>query len=1320
MRSFVNIVTSRKKTDIHGHTTEVTVIKPDYNSNGKDIMLKDGNFYAMLDTDTGMWETNESKAIELIDKKLYSYRDKIAQDDGFGGYIGKDGHVVVDCLSSSITNQIYLWKKWLRSLPPNHNYKPLDTDLTFKDDEVVGDMYRSKRLNYNIGEGSIENYDKLIGTLYSPDNRKKLEWSIGSIFAGDSKKIEKLVVLSGSKGTGKSTVIDLIMDLFDGYCGVFIAEALANKANQFSTEFLKDNPLVAVQDDGTLAKIDSPLINEIVSHKTIVVNEKNKSHYPLKVNTFLFLATNEKVDIHDTKMGIARRLLDVYPTGNKLHVSEYRKLVHNMSFELGAIAYRCLKVYKELGKEYYLNYVPDLMIDKTNYLRNFIFDNYERFIGQEYLTRDTLYKWYRDYCEESGISYIQKRIDFGEQIGEYFKDHHKVKWVNGKTYRHVYEGFREDLFNGIQELIKLDTNEIPGWLIFSSKTSKLDSFLGNCLAQYANEDGTPTTRWAFCTTSLIELDTGKLHFVKPPSNIIVIDFDIKDKDGNKDLHKNIEAASKWPKTYAELSKSGSGIHLHYIYNGDVSKLKTLYDKDIEIKVFKGNASLRRMVTRCNEEDIAIISSGLPIKEEKVLNEVVIKDEKHLRALIAKALRKEIEPYATKTSMDFIKKITDDYYKSGKVYDIRDMMPDIQAFANNSSHNALYCLGLINKINFMSDDDLKDAPKYDDDKIIFFDVEIFPNLFIICWKELGDNKKVVQMINPSSDEVAELCKHKLVGFNNRDYDNHILYARIMGYTNYELYDLSQRIITEKDRNAKFREAYKLSYTDIYDYASKKQGLKKWEIELGIHHQELGFKWDEPVPEDKWDLVAGYCCNDVIATEAVWNATAADFTARQILADIAGLSVNDTTNQCTTKIIVGDDRDPQSHYIYTDLSTIYPGYEFNAAGIDKSKYNEGAKIVSGKSFYRGEDPGEGGYVYATPGIHYNVGLLDVASMHPHSAYKLKIFGDYTERFYDLVRARLYIKHGDYESAGKLMDGLLKPYLKDKEASKQLAFALKIAINSVYGLTSAKFPNKLRDPRNVDNIVAKYGALFMINLKHEVQERGYTVVHIKTDSIKIANMDNKIKDFCMDYAKKYGFTFEHEATYEKICLVNESTYIAKDSSDHHWTATGAQFQVPYVFKTLFSHEPITFKDMCETKSVTSALYLDMNEGMPEGEHNYQFIGRVGSFVPVKDGVGGGILLREDKDKEGNVKYAAVVGTKKKNTKNEVYRWLDAEDVVALKKEGDVDTLYFNQMVEDAVDTISKYGDCNEFIHDAMPSWLEVPEGSPEEVEFPMNKPE
>lgn len=66
--------------------------------------------------------------------------------------------------------------------------------------------------------------------------------------------------------------------------------------------------------------------------------------------------------------------------------------------------------------------------------------------------------------------------------------------------------------------------------------------------------------------------------------------------------------------------------------------------------------------------------------------------------------------------------------------------------------------------------------------------------------------------------------------------------------------------------------------------------------------------------------------------------------------------------------------------------------------------------------------------------------------------------------------------------------------------MAFALKIPINSVYGMTSARFDNKFKDPRNIDNIVAKRGSLFMIDLKHFVQEQGFVVAHIKTDSIKI----------------------------------------------------------------------------------------------------------------------------------------------------------------------------------------------------------------------------
>lgn len=360
---------------------------------------------------------------------------------------------------------------------------------------------------------------------------------------------------------------------------------------------------------------------------------------------------------------------------------------------------------------------------------------------------------------------------------------------------------------------------------------------------------------------------------------------------------------------------------------------------------------------------------------------------------------------------------------------------------------------------------------------------------------------------------------------------------------------------------------------------------------------------------------------------------------------------------------------------------PGEEL-PAGWSVEPFFPGYTFDHGKSLYWGEEVGEGGYVYAEPGMYRAVALLDIASMHPSSIMAERLFGDiYTARFGDILAARLAIKHGEFEKAEKMLDGKLAPYLKDKDAAKNLAQALKIAINSVYGLTSAGFDNPFRDRRNIDNIVAKRGALFMVNLKHAVQDQGFTVAHIKTDSIKIPNATPEIVKFVMDYGKEYGYTFEHEATYDRMCLVNDAVYIAR-YEDGKWTATGTQFQVPYVFKKLFSREPIEFDDLCETKSVSTALYLDMNEGLPEDAHNYKFVGRVGRFSPIKAGCGGGLLLR--KTDKG---YSAATGSKG-------YRWMESEEVKKLGKEKDVDRSYYDRLVDEAVETISQYGDFEQFI--------------------------
>ena len=1232
----------------------------------RDLMVRGHDFYAVWDENTGMWSKNEVDVAKLVDNELYKYAETLKNEDAA---------VIVSSMSDFSSKSWLTYKNYVSRQPDC--YKALDTKIIFSDQDTTLEDYASHKLPYSLSSGECSSWDELVSVLYTPQERKKIEWAIGSVFTGDSKDIQKFFVFYGDAGTGKSTILNVIQWLFDGYYAIFDAKSLGNSHSQFSMEAFKGNPLVAIQHDGDLSRIeDNTRLNSIVSHEEMLVNEKHKSLYSVRMNAMLFMGTNKPVKITDAKSGIIRRLIDITPTGNKIPVDEYQKLMHNIKFELGAIAQHCINVYKTLGKHHYDNYRASEMQYKTDVFFNFVDANFFEFKKQEYITLKQAYAMYKEYCTDTGLPFTMPMYQFREELKNYFSEFRKDVTVDGKHLRSCYTGF---LASKIEYKPSEDFEEmkpVNDWLEMNTEHSLFDIFARDYPAQYAGENEAPLKKWSNVDTTLADIDTKKLHYVQVPINHIVIDFDLKDADGNKSVEKNVAAANEWPPTYAEFSKGGAGVHLHYIYDGDVEQLSRVYSEGIEVKVFNGNSSLRRRLSLCNDISIAHISGGLPTKERKVISNSTIKSERALRDMVVRNLKKEIHPN-TKPSIDFIYKILDDAYNSGMEYDISDMHTAILAFAANSTHQAKYCMDMVAKMHFVSKDleERRVEESREDKPLVFFDIEVFPNLLLVNYKAAGDSP-MVRMINPDPNAIEELFQYRLVGFNNRRYDNHILYARYLGHSIEECYLQSQKIING-DRDAFFTEAYRLSYTDVYDFSSKKQSLKKFEIELGIHHQELGLPWDEPVDPKRWVEVAEYCDNDVIATEAVFNARQADFVAREILADLSGLTVNDTTNQHTTRIIFGDDPNPQSKFVYTDLSEMFPGYKFEG----------------GHSSYRGEDPGEGGYVYSEPGMYSNVALIDVASMHPTSIENLNLFGPYTKRFSAIKQSRVAIKHHDYASAREHLEVInyrhvdLDRYLSSEELADKLAFSLKIVINSVYGLTSAKFPNKFKDPRNVDNIVAKRGALFMIDLKYAVQEKGWTVAHIKTDSIKIPDATPEMIEFVIDFGKKYGYDFEHEATYSKMCLVNKSTYIARYADGKHageWTATGAQFQQPYVFKTLFSKEPLIFDDMCETKTCKTAFYLDMNEGMPDGDHNYIFVGRAGQFTPVKAGVGGGRLVREQSGKY----YSA--------TDADGFRWLESERVRQLGLEDSVDASYYRRKVDDAVHDISEYGDFEWFVCD------------------------
>lgn len=1233
----------------------VREIYPDFIvGRSNDLMVRGKSFYAIWDEAKGLWSTDEYDVQRLVDEDLIrSQKQTTLKNEGVT-YL----RLMKDFSSKSWAN----FKNYLSNVADNA--QQLDTKITFSNSKRDKKDYISKHLSYPLLEGDIRSFEKIISVLYNPEERAKIEWAIGAIVSGESVNIQKFIVFYGDPGSGKSTILNIIQKLFECYCGTFEAKVLTS-SSPFALEAFKNNSLVAIDHDADLSKIeDNTRLNSIVSHEVMLMNEKNKPTYRIKSDALLFMGTNKAVKITDAKSGIIRRLIDVRPSGRKIRSDIYHVLMKQIDFELGAIAYHCLQVYNSMGKNYYDSYKPLDMILQTDIFFNFVESCYDVFINESGIRLQQAYVMYKEYCNDSMLDFKMPKYKFREELKNYFHEFYDVIRIDGAQIRSYYKGFISEKFSSV-----IDTPQsTPIDILTMDKTkSILDDLYKDCKAQYANSKEIPNFKWDKVNTKLSDIDTSKIHFIKPPENHIIIDFDIRDENGDKSMVKNIEAANLWPRTYSELSKSGGGIHLHYIYNGDLTRLARHYSDGVEIKVFSGDSSLRRKLTKCNDLPIAIINSGLPLKGEPMINLDTVKSEKGIRELIKRNLQKEIHP-GTKPSIDFIFKILDDAYKSGLSYDITDMRPAVLVFANNSTNQADYCIKLVNKMIFQSENMELTKDEYIKDEFVFFDVEVFPNLFIVVWKMAG--KSPVKMINPKPGDIENILKFKLIGFNCRRYDNHILYARYIGYNNEQLYTLSQRIISGSP-NALFSEAYNLSYTDVYDFASaaNKKSLKKFEIELGIHHQELGLKWNEPVPEEQWLNVADYCVNDVVATEIVFNHLSGDWAARQILAEISGLTVNDTTNSHSTKIVFGDDPKPQDKFIYTDLSTIFPGYKFQ----------------NGISIYRGEEVGEGGYVYAEPGIYVNVPVLDVESMHPTSIEQLNLFGPYTKRFSQLKQGRLAIKHKNYSGLKDILDGKITPFIPKIEngeiSPKDLSNALKTVINSAYGLTSAKFENKFRDPRNIDNIVAKRGALFMIDLKHAVQEKGFTVAHIKTDSIKIPNATSEIIEFIMEFGKKYGYNFEHEETYTKMCLVNDAVYIAKQQSDGKWSATGTQFAQPYVYKTLFSKETIDFKDLCEAKAVTTSMYLDMNEGLGD-EHDYRFVGRVGMFCPIKSGYGGGLLLRE---KDG--KYHAVTGTKG-------YRWMESEMVKQLSKEEYIDMDFYRKLTNDAIDKISKFGDYDWFI--------------------------
>lgn len=1222
-------------------------------NNSKDIICRGAHFHAYYDPTSGLWVQDKLELAKVIDKDIEEAAKRLEQQ--------KPDAVISKRLmlfhSSKLMEE---FAKFCKHLPTKDVV--FNTKVLFKSDKPKRTDYATAKLSYDPTDMPTPAFDEVMDTLYSPEEQAKILWFMGLILTGQSSKVHKFMYLYGGKGTGKGTVIKIFRNMLEEYVDDIDLQVLTSN-DPFATGQVKEVPLLIDEDtDISRIKKDTNLL-KLTAHEPMPINRKYASEYTGKFSGTLITASNQRYQVRNVDSGITRRAIVISPKGKQIPRKRYDELMSLLKFEYPGIAKKAIDHVNEVGLRVYEDVMDVEMAEATDLIFSFIRENEAHF--GDMITLAQASALYKEFLEDLGFETKGYKRRIKIELQRYYDVFYKKKKIDGMTLDNVYVGFKTDLVFPERKL-EIQQEESNA-LDLQVQPSVLDEIMISYPAQLANEEGIPTYTWLKCKTILADIDTRKLHFVRVPANHIVLDFDLKDAEGNKSLELNLEAASQYPETYAEVSKSGNGIHLHYYYDGPVEKLANEVSEHIEIKVFSGKSSLRRKLTMCNNKPMAHLSTGLPFKEESEMNkhtEEIIWSEKKIRTAIEKNLRKEYHS-ATKPSIDFIAHILKQAYDDGIKYDLRDMRQEVMSFAMNSTNHVQYCLGVVYnmKFNSIEEDDFYEmqikTEIVPDEELWFYDIEIFPNLLIVAFKKYGSTDRTV-WFNPTPQQLEQLMKRPLIGFNNRGYDNHLIYSAMLGASNIKLYHQSKEIVESGRGGAgKLGPAYEISYADIYEYNSTKQGLKKWEIELGIKHDELEFPWDQPLPEEQWERAGEYCANDVDATEALFKATYYDYKARLILASLTGLSVNATTQQHAAQWLFGNDKRPQDKFVYTDLATIFPGYKYEF----------------GKSTYMDEDPSEGGLVRHKPGVWKDVELFDVASMHPHAAKALNYFGPYQDRFNQLIDARIAVKHHDFELAATYFDGALKPYLTEADAD-DLAFALKIIINIVYGMTSAKFDNKFRHPDNVDNIVAKYGALFMITLKNELEKMGVEWVHIKTDSIKVVKPTEEVKKFIFDFGKKYGFDFEHEATYEIMALVNKAVYIAKygwadkASKIGKWEAVGTQFQVPYVFKTLFSNEELKIEDYAMTKSATAPIYIG---------DTY-----IGKTANVYASLTGEEMYRVADDKRG-----AVTGTKG-------YKWkLWSPDI----DKDDIDMSYYEGLNLAALKAIDKVGGAYQMFENQEP---------------------
>lgn len=407
--------------------------------------------------------------------------------------------------------------------------------------------------------------------------------------------------------------------------------------------------------------------------------------------------------------------------------------------------------------------------------------------------------------------------------------------------------------------------------------------------------------------------------------------------------------------------------------------------------------------------------------------------------------------------------------------------------------------------------------------LFYDTEVFLNENLAVFKDIDKNTVAIfrngEWICGPSRTLAELINGKiLVGYNNYAYDDYVLSAMMAGTSPFFVKAVNDSIISgERPRIAVNP---KICSLDCFQQIKYKSSLKKVEANIGqsIDESEVDFNIDRQMTLDELESTLQYCSRDVDATVDVFKMRWEEY-FKPKLSVVSMLpewqqerflryNVTTITAQVLTngkKVNRWATRRFSDRAFSEDYSL--PIFDNTPKSVVEMWRSEGVSKME-------IDALDCVFTFGSGGLHgtnktgqiyrerpeQKILLLDVASMYPNIILQINGLGkESTEIYKKIVEKRLSVKHTD----------------------PVLATALKLVVNSTYGLLKNEY-SKLYNPPAADSVCI-YGQAALYDLCVKLHGAGYEIINANTDGVCFYGDPDAYLPLQEQWQEEFGLTLE-----------------------------------------------------------------------------------------------------------------------------------------------------------------------------------------------------